>query len=391
MKQTMFALLLLAFFGSSLKAQDTYYSIFNFDSFIPAVKINNSSADLQSSVLPFYKSYRSAERDMDWVSSNDSLIARFWSEKGDTVLYILAELSGIMWQESEFDIYILRFYPSVGSSEPTILSLGGIQRGSLLEAAPHGDNLLFNLVFQLSKRMLAQTRKGRTVADIDLAEHPLLRKSAYRLDNMAMLLTIATCQNVLGIEETTNAYKSAFWKEHFPGRTIFETYLLDKWVLTPSFSLDEWLFQEPHNSRLVTVTRSPHKPRSQSTQQKFYLEGIPIKGKFGFSVSRNPSSQLVVDKVDIFRLAYACGLREGDIIRRVDGSLARNQRKLIEKIYENFLDGGATVEIYRDGTKMEVVFRPLMLPEWDDTELYDDFFENDSLIDSVYDDDYYDD
>ncbi len=95
--------------------------------------------------------------------------------------------------------------------------------------------------------------------------------------------------------------------------------------------------------------------------------------------------------MDIFRLAYACGLREGDIIRRVDGSLARNQRKLIEKIYENFLDGGATVEIYRDGTKMEVVFRPLMLPEWDDTELYDDFFENDSLIDSVYDDDYYDD
>ncbi len=374
----------ILFCALTIQAQDTFYSIFDYDNFIPQVVINSKSADLQRSVLGEYQKYRSAERDMKWVQKNNNSILTFWEEKGDTVLNILTELSGIQWQESEFEIYLLRFYSSLGSSEPLIMPIGGIQRERLLEVAPLNENLSFNLIFQLSRRILAQTERSKEPIDISLAEHPLLNKSRYRSDIMAMLLTIATAQNVLGIEETDNIYQSAFWKDHFPGRTIFETYLLDRWILTPSFNLSDWLFQESYGSKLVSVTRLPRKPRQIETQQDFSLEGLPIKGKFGFSIRKNSSSQLVVDNIDIYRLGYACGLRVGDVIKRVDGSIVRSQRKLIEKIYKNFESGGATVLVSRNKERVEVIFRPLMIPEWDD-EIIEDYFDSDSLADSLYD------
>lgn len=370
--------------SSFTQAQDTFYSIFDYDNFTPEVVMNLESADLQSSVLPEYQKYRSAERDLKWVRENSEAILEFWESKGDTILHILTELSGLQWQESEFEIYLLRFYTSLGSSEPLIIPIGGIKQDRLLEVAPSEDNLSFNLIFQLSKRILAQVDRSSSPTDISLAQHPLLSKTRFRSDIMAMLLAVATSQNILGIEETDNAYQSAFWKDHFPGRTIFETYLLDKWVLTPTFTLADWLFQESFGSKLVSVTRAPRKPRVNIIQQDFSLEGLPIKGKFGFSIRKNSSSQMVVENIDIYRLAYACGLRVGDIIKRVDGAIVRDQRKLIEKIYKNFEEGGSTVLVSRDKNRIEVIFRPLMIPEWEE-EYIEDYFDADSLDDSIYD------
>jgi len=370
MKRWAVAILAGAFLTGALMAQDTYYSIFSYRYFIPRVRINDHAVSLQQSALPKLYRERSAERDMAWVSTNDSALVSFWQQQGDTVLHILREFSGIEWQESEFDIYLIRYFPTIGTSDPLIIPTGGFGDGTLFEAAPQGNQLILNLVFQLAKRMLAQAHQPEDGVSLSIARHPLMRPGPFREDNLAMLLAFNTCQNIIGLDSTLDAYESAFWKNRFTGREIFEKYFQDNWILAPDQTLADWVAREPANSQLVYVTRPPRRTRpTPGISQAVFVEGLPAKGQLGFSVRVGGGNQLVVDNVDVYRLAYACGLRTEDVIRRVDGRLPRNQKALMELILAGLDAGGATVEVIREGRSEEVIIQPI-IPDV----LYDDFY-----------------
>ncbi len=364
MRKLILLTVLILITGSIARSQDTYYSIFKFDNAIPKVRINDRAYSLQKNLFPQLYLDRSASGDLRWVQTTDSSLTAFWAQQGDTVLHILNELSGIDWHEQEFDIYLVRFFPTIGSSDPLIIPTGGIFRGQTIEAAPQGNKLIFDLVFQLAKRMLAQVDQSEDSMVLPLANHPLMRPSAYRLDNLALLLTITTCQNVIGIDSTSDAYQSAFWKNRMPGREIFEKYFLNTWVLTPDQTLASWITAEPYNSPLVRAT-APPRPATPPVGGGKYIEGLPLKGELGFSVRLNDDNQLQVDKIDLYRLAYANGLREGDIIRRVNGVLVRDQKSLVEAILKNLDNGGATLEISRDGQIQSLVLQQIDLPFYD--------------------------
>ncbi|MFQ6007392.1 MAG: PDZ domain-containing protein [Candidatus Zixiibacteriota bacterium] len=379
-----FGLLVVAALGffSTAVAQDVYYSIFSFTHTIPEVDINDRSASLQASLYPELYKTRSVRRDMQWVAQNDSHIISFWSEKGDTILHILTELSGIEWHESAFDIYLVRYYPSLGSGDPVIIPLGGMKTNSLIEAAPADNRLILNLVFQLAKRMLAQTVQPQDSVYLRLADHPLMRPGPYRRDNLAMLLAMATCNNIIGLDSTNDAYNSAFWVAHFPGHRILDEHFLSKWFLTPYHTLAEWIAQEPHWSHLVALTSPPRvrqKPAKQ--KQRSLIEGLPIKGQLGFSVKFDEANYLVVDTIDVYRLAYACGLRAGDRIRTVDGYRVKNHRELVARIIDKLNQGGATLQILRNDRIESIVIRPMILPDLEDSLYFEDgyFLRDDTL------------
>ena len=348
------------------------------------MRINDQTYNLQQSVLPKLYKNQSLRGDIRWLSENDSVLVTFWNEKGDTALHILTEISGIEWVETDFNINLLRYYPSIGSSNPIILPLGGIDNGKFIEAAAEGNRLKMNLIYFLARRMLDQA-DIIDAAGSPIASHPLMRTGIYRRDNLAMLLTLTTCYSIMGIDSTESAFSSSFWRNKFPGREIFKNYFRDSWILTPDHTLSDWLISEPYNSRLVSVTRPPRKQKPQAyTRPAKYIEYLPLKGQLGFSVKKNESSQLMVYKIDMFRMGYASGLREGDIIRRVDGRLVRNHKQLVEYILENLEQGGAVVEISQDGITKEIIIQPIDTPFMDD-EYYD--YDYDSLYyDSIPDD-----
>ena len=369
-------IILILGLATSAWGQDTYYSIFSYNYLIPKVRINDRSVSLQQSVLPQMYKERSATRDMRWVAENDSTLATFWEEKGDTVLHVLREYSGVEWYEPEFDIYLVRYYPSIGAAEPLILPIGGIQRGSALEAAPDGDRLILNLVFQLAKRMLAQASQPEDDYALSLSFHPLMSPGQFRRDNLAMLLAVLTCQYMLGVDATDDAYRSAFWKKEFAGREIFEKYLFDSWTLSPDRKLADWIAEEPRSSSLVNITRPPRRTRPGATAgPRHHIESLPLKGILGFSVKIGDGNRLVVDKIDVYRLAYACGMRADDVIRRVDGRIVRNQKQLVETTLEGIENGGATVEILRDGQTWEVVLQPIATNFYMDDVYEEEYFE----------------
>jgi len=86
-----------------------------------------------------------------------------------------------------------------------------------------------------------------------------------------------------------------------------------------------------------------------------------LKGQLGFSVHVGDNNRLTVDRIDIHRLAYACGFREGDVIRSVDGKRLRTHKQLIEYILEDLDEGGATVAILREGQDETVLMRGLRI------------------------------
>jgi len=327
---------------------------------VPDVRFNDRAVMFQASLYPDFYRTHSVQRDMRWVREQNTALMDFWDTKGDSVLWLLTQYSGLDWVEDEFDLFVLRYYPSFGGADPLVIPIGAMRQGALAVAAPEGSVLQFGVIFQLAHRMLAQAEKADDPFYRALAGHPLMQPTPYRRDNLAMLLALVTAQKVIGLDSTFEAYQSAFWKEHTPGRQVFEQYLLSDWILTPERPLAQWVVDEPPVSRLVDVTRPPRRATSdQAGPVRRYIEGLPMKGQLGFSVAIGDNNRLTVDKIDSTRLAFACGLREADLIRSVDGKRLRTHKQMIEYILEGLDRGGATLSILRNNEDWTVLIRPL--------------------------------
>lgn len=346
-------------------AQNAFYSIFDFNRFIPKVIINDNTVELQKSLYPNIYSNRSVTGDINWVKTNDSSIYNFWRMEGDTILHVLTELSGIRWREPSFDIYLVRQFQSFGSSEPLIIPVGSINNGKANIAAPEGAKQKFNLIYQVSRRMILQLQKTENSIPHPLSFHPLLRPGAYRLDNMALLLAYSVSLDILGLDSTISSINSAFWKNNFPGLQIFRTHFETSWILTPNKTLVDWISNESYNSDLVLLTRPPSPTQSDTdVAQQPNIEGLPLKGYLGFSTYINGRSQIVIQNVDPNRLAGKNGLKNGDIIRRVNGKLVRNHKLMVQYILEGLTMAGSDIEISREGNIMEIIVRPIDIHQY---------------------------
>lgn len=336
--------------------------VIEYDLPVPDVRLNDRAIQFQSSLYPDFYKTNSARGDMRWVQAHDSALVEFWQTKGDSTLFLLSQFSGLDWVEDRFDIYALRYYPSFGGSDPLVIPVGGKRQGVLAMAAPEGCVQQLNLIYRLAHRMLSQAERADDPFYRAMATHPLMQPSPYRRDNVAMLLALVTAQQVIGLDSTFTAYQSAFFKKLTPGRTIFEKYLLSEWILTAEHPLAQWVIDEPYRSRLVSLTRAPKISKDPTGGRKrVYVEGLPLKGRLGFSVTIANNNRLTVEKIDVQRLAYACGLREDDVIRSVDGKRLRTHKQLVEYIIASLDEGGATLSILRDGSSETVLIQPLDL------------------------------
>lgn len=372
---------IILFVATAGRAQQTFYTLFKYDSYIPHVELNDRSASLQAAVYEDMYKTRSAEKDMDWVKESDSALKTFWQQKGDTILHIITELAGIDWREAEFDIYLVRYFPTAGSADPLVVPYGGIGPKGMIEAVPLDDRLILNLVFQLSRRMLAQVERSHDPVSYALLRHPLMRPTPLRRDNMAMLLALVTCQNILGYELANNAFSSEFWDRHFPPKQVFRKYLMNEWVLSPQKTLAEKIMAESRNSDLIIATRPPRPKRNLSNDGQLITQiaGISPTGKLGFSIRYESGNALVIDTIDDRRLAYANGFRIGDQIKRVEGRTVRTFRDLVGRLLEGLETGGAEVEIVRNNKMQILTFQPKMLPIFEDEDFYlEEYPEGDS-------------
>ncbi len=367
MNKTVFGILLLFACASSSAQVDSADSVapatpaprpIRYDLPVPEVRFNDRAAMFQAELYPEFYLTHSVAQDLRWVRENDSALAYFWQTQGDSTLWLLTQYSGLDWVEDRFDLYVLRWYPSFGGSDPLVIPIGGMRRGGTAIAAPPGAVQKFNLIYQLAHRMLSQSERADDPLYRSMAGHPLMQPSPYRRDNLAVLLATVTAQKILGLDSTFEAYQSDFFKRLHPGREVFEKFLLTHWALTPERPLLQWVLDESPMSALVEATRAPARSEDSLALAPEYVEGLPLKGQLGFSIKTGDNNRLTIDKIDTLRLAYACGLRVGDVVRSVDGKRPRTHRQLIEFVLVGLDKGGSTVSVLRNEAEITMVLRP---------------------------------
>jgi hypothetical protein len=364
MNKLVFGTILLLLCAGAMAQVDSVDSVsppprqVRFDLPVPEVRFNNRAVMFQAELYPEFYATRSAAHDLRWVRENDSALATFWESKGDSTLWLLTQYSGLDWVEDRFDLYILRYYPSSGGSDPLVIPIGGVRRGGTTIAAPPGAVQKFNLIYQLAHRMIAQSERADDPLYRSMAGHPLMQPGPFRRDNLAMLLATVTAQKIIGLDSTFEAYQSDFCRKMHEGREVFEKFLLTQWALTPERPLLQWVLDESPLSAFVEATRAPARAADSLAPAQEYVEGLPIKGQLGVSVKTGDNNRLILDQVDTLRLAYACGLRVGDVIRSVDGKRPRTHRQLIEFVLAGLDRGGSTVSVLRHEADVTVVLRP---------------------------------
>lgn len=331
---------------------------FSQSSSVPRVTLNTNAVSFQESIYPDWYRVNSAAADMRWVARNDSLIQTVWLTQGDSILARLSLVAGVNWVEPAFPVYLLKYYPSAGESDPLIIPLGGELRGVAVEAPASGPALVYSLIYQLSARLLGQTQLNATDASQQVINHPLMSAGAYRRDNLAMLLCLAVAPSFIGVEATLKAYNSPFWKSRTPGRQIFEEQIQKKWVITPQKPLAQWLKEEAYDSPLVDMTRPPQLTADEGADPAVTaMAGLPPKGTLGFTVKSGTSGRYEIDKLDPKRIGGLSGLKVGDAISQIDGRRPANVRELFERILSGLERGGSTLSVFRAGKLTTVVVR----------------------------------
>ena len=322
----------------------------------PTVLFDSKNVELQTSLYPTYYRTEAATDDMRWVQAHAAEIDSFWQQSGDSVLTVLSHLAGVTWNEQVIEIALLRYYPTIGNSEPMILPIGGLRVGSLTEAIPPGLPTQLNLIYRLAHRLLLDASNAHSDAAFGLANHPLAQPGPYYRDLLAFHLAYSTAKAVLGPDSALAAYQDPFWKRNLPCRELYEQYLLGNWQLSEEKPLVGWLAKEPYDSRLMQAI-SPLVDMTETEARRQTVEGLPEKGLLGFSVKINDDNLLVVDRIDNSRLAHKAGLRTGDVITRVAGVRPRTHKELMELILNGLDRGSVSVQVSRSGKSETVLIR----------------------------------
>lgn len=317
---------------------------------VPTIEVVTSTADIQSAIYPRYYLTHDPEVDIQWVKENSPPVQAFVALHSAEVLSRLSILSGFSWPEEDIELDLVRYFPTPGSSLPLILPLGAIRYADAMVNAPVGEEQTVNLIFQLAKRLLTSG------APEDVADHPLLKKDPYYLDNLAMLLTKNVATEILGNSLVDTTLNAPFWREFWKGRPIYERYLEGEWQISAMRPLLTYLRTEPYDSDLSRAARMASKPTTPSNRP--IPQGITPKGRLGLALLDEGGRQLTVSTIDETKLAYLSGLRKGDQLMSINGERPDTIRKAMELLLAKLENGGSIVSLRRDGVMKTLVIRP---------------------------------
>ncbi len=327
---------------------------------LPVVSFEYQNQQLMRAFAPdFYNNERQIARDIRWVDRNDSLFLAQWDLLGDSILALIEDLSGIKWIEPHINVHLVKYASVEGMYDPLVIPMKGIKRKHYDEAIPTGLHQLFNLIKYFSGRNLMQTElPGRSRSHI--ADHPLMQKTVYRFDNLAMSLATAVADSVIPTDSLEILIQTEIWRRHNPGWDIYLNNFKPNWILTIETPLVSYLENEPYSSDLVKLTRPPRIVKKAEDEEK---PAEPVKltagaGRLGFSVFKNTRKYLEVIDVDSSGIGFQNGLLPGDQIKRVNGEYARNARVLMGRILDKIDGDGVYLIVSRDGEETGILLLP---------------------------------
>jgi len=363
-------LLAILFFvcsGSILLAQEQdniidiiKYPANNIYSDVPAIEIETENLNLMKAFFPlYYDNEQKIRQDIRYVERNDSALIATWDSLSGVIMTTITSLSGIEWVEDNLQLHLMKFLPVDKIYDPASIPLEGIKTPEYIEAAPSGLQRLMNMIVIFSGRNIQQIFNPISTHH-HLFDHPLLQQSAYRFDVLSLTLAMAVSQYIIMPDSLERIVNSENWRRHNPGWETYSNHFRHNWALTAEKPLIVWLTDEPYNSPLVELTRPPRiiEPRPQKETPQEPIKFSAGGGRLGFSVIKNLSGFLEVADVDTLGLGYACGLRAGDLIKKVNGEVIDTPRNLMGKIIDKIDTDGVYMIIMRNDQELGILLLP---------------------------------
>lgn len=312
---------------------------------IPQVEMVGDNYEYILSLFPDdYPDRQAARASCTTIADETDSLGAFWTVKGKAVLAALSSYAGVAWIDTDFKIYLVKYYPDFTCLDPMTIPLEGKKNGPEIVAVPGGLSPYFTLFQLLSRRLLNHVgRPGAT--SYAISGHPLMEKTDRRFDNMVNFLALRTMSDFFPPDSVLALFQSAHWKMREPGQDVLFGSLWDKWRISADTTLAYRISKEPVESKLVQKTRVP------DTKPKYKpLPGgaPPSGGKFGVLVSRDRSGLYKITDIDTTKAAYRSGLRKNDLIRTVGGSSARSVKDLYALLIEKS-QAGVEVRFSRGG------------------------------------------
>jgi hypothetical protein len=317
------------------------------------------SSTLQESTYPEIYNRESSSPDMAWVRKNDSLLESFAAQYGDSLMTSITRLTGFLLPPADVRVHLVRYYPSAGSGNPLIVPLGGVRSSERIVAMPSGNGQIFNLLYQISRWAVAEAAGDSRVKG-SIVDHPLMRPGAWQSDNLSMLLALKLGEQFIGLDSTNAQWVSPFWRRQFVSWDACNIYLRGVWKLSAEKPLLRWLDDEPWDSDLVKSFAPPRLEIAEGATAAVD-RAMPGDGLLGIVLKSEERNVYLIEKVDPSRLAFACGLRQGDRILRVGTESSPNQLQLVGKILEGIDRGATTVYVKRTSKTLPVIIRPMKL------------------------------
>jgi hypothetical protein len=337
---------------------------------LPVLKYDNYKPFMMRAFYPeYYKSDRQINRDIRWVNRNDSTFRAVLDSLGDSILALTEDLSGIKWSEPELEITLLKYFRRVGMYRPLVFPLRGIKMEDYSEAVPSGLHSLLNVIKFIAGRNLMQLEKSDHPMN-HLSSHPLLQKTSYRFDILTLTLAIACAEQIIPSDSLELILPTEHWKRHNPGWELYKNHFRYGWMLLMEQPLVTYLAAESYNSPLVELTRTPRitTPKTDDNTRQEPIKLTAGGGQLGFSVSKTRSGMLEVADADSLGVAFHCGLRTGDKIKRVNGEYPRNARDLMGKILDKIDSDGVYMIVVRENEEIGILLLPL-------EEIYQEIFD----------------
>ena len=289
-----------------------------------------------------------------WVRRHSRSLKKFWQLYGDSALASLSTYAGIPWRQKSIKVYFVRYLSSWEAPDPPTLPLGGRRLAGIVEAGPAGAEQILQLLHLLAHQLL----NGASRLEYPQLNHALMKRSPYHRENIVELLALSVAADILNHDKLLETINSPAYARRHPGYDLFFADLWEIWTLSADYPLTKYLAEEPFTGSVrfrADSTLAAHAIK-KSKRQAAHQRQIPPGGQMGIALEQTASGLKVID-ADPERLAFAYGITEGDIIRTINGAVAKNLREFYSELLSTYETSGAKLRVRRGSEEFTITIK----------------------------------
>lgn len=328
----------------------------------PALHLRSSAEELLEIAYParYGGDPRVLRDDIAWVDEHDDDLRDWWDRQGPLFLLRAADVAGLPWPYRDIEVYLVRTWPTVSIEYPLVLALDAVQGPSGSAEVPREDDLrVLLLAHQLVHYLLDDPPVSPGGSLAAAYEHPFMTPGSFEGEALVNWVTYTALEDLWGRDRLERATGRELWRAYNPNHEFVTQALARDRRLSRTAPLTRWLEDNPRGSAIFQVA-DDHRRRAGVDRQPAGPAGEGLSGtSFGLDLGASYDGRIFVAYVDRGSAADRTGLRQGDLLRTIEGrdvgsDVVEAQRRLRESWEEN---REINLSVEREGREVYLTIR----------------------------------